>query len=159
MRTALPHLLPCTQHIVRRYATTATSGSTCSSPQHHATARLLLPSCSYSPAAQRYTVPPEMHPLCRVKMCAFEPQRAGTARRERSSVYRPCIPPCAVSNIAGSTHFTAITSTGVKAVSHDSTPRLPAMSRTELGLPDKSVHDMFKAKRPCVKKHKPRQLF
>lgn len=59
----------------------------------------------------------------------------------------------------GSTHSTALTSTGAKAVSHDSTPRLPAMSRTELGLPAKSVHDTFKAKRPCVKKHKPRQLF
>lgn len=42
-RTALPHLLPCAQHIARRCATTATSGSTCSSPQHHATARLLQP--------------------------------------------------------------------------------------------------------------------
>ena len=55
-RTALPHLLPCTQHIARRCATTATSGSTCSSPQHHATARLLHP-----PALPNDN-PSEMHP-------------------------------------------------------------------------------------------------
>ena len=55
-RSALPHLLPCTQHLVRRYATTATSGSTCSSPQHHATARLLHP-----PALPNDN-PSEMHP-------------------------------------------------------------------------------------------------
>lgn len=44
-RNALPHLLPCTHHTGHRYATTGTSGSTCSSPNttpRHA---------SYSPAA------------------------------------------------------------------------------------------------------------
>jgi hypothetical protein len=159
MRTALPHLLPCTQHIVRRYATTATSGSTCSSPQHHATARLLLPSCTYSPAAQRYTAGDASAAQGKDVRFLSRNVLALLDVRGLRMMHPPCIRRRAVLNIAASTLLTTTTSTGVKAVSHDSTPRLPAMSRTELDLPAKSVHDMFKAKRPCVKKHKPRQLF
>lgn len=150
MRTALPHLLPCTQHIVRRYATTATSGSTCSSPQHHATARLLLPSCTYSPAAQRYTAGDAS--AVQGKDVRFL-SRNVLALLDVRGLQCMYITFCGIEHHStGRTHSTAPTSTGVKAASHDSTPRLPAMSRNRIRLARQKRSRLFSKRNGHVSK-------
>ena len=137
-RTALPHLLPCAQRLARRCATAATSGSACSSPNttpRHASYSLQpCPTTTHRRCIRRE----RMRDECGNVLALLDVRGLGLhasnmrgihRRREACISYPPRMP-----------QLFSFASIGVKAV-HDSTPRLPAMSRTDRINQARSVHE------------------